>query len=62
MKKNYIVVLLAFCAGIPLVVGLRMRYNEYATELATSVDVQGAMKVAQDATGEQTIDTAKSAA
>ena len=58
MKKNYIVVLLAFCAGIPLVVGLRMRYNEYATELATSVDVQAVNEVAQDATGEQTIDTA----
>ena len=58
MKQNYIIVLLAICAGIPLIVGLRMRYSEHPTELATSVDVQAINEVPSDATGEQTVDTA----
>lgn len=59
MKKNYIIVLLALCAGIPVVVGLRMRYNERGseTELATSVDVQAVNEASSDASGAETINT-----
>lgn len=58
MKKNYIIVLLAICAGIPLVVGLRMRYSEQPeSALATSVDVQSMEQISSDADGDDVIDT-----
>lgn len=43
MKKNYIIVLLAMCAALPIAIGLRMQYQEkvaHETSLATSIDVE----------------------
>ncbi|GMU19327.1 MAG: hypothetical protein AMXMBFR12_05190 [Candidatus Babeliales bacterium] len=58
MKKNYIIMLLAICAGIPLVVGLRMRYHEQAESvLDTSIDVEAIAQVTSDADGDDVIDT-----
>lgn len=50
--------LLAICAGIPLVVGLRMRYHEQAESvLDTSIDVEAIAQVTSDADGDDVIDT-----
>lgn len=49
--------LLAVCAGIPVVVGLRMRYKENVTDLSTLVDVESVDSVPADARGAQIIDT-----
>lgn len=49
--------LLAVCAGLPLVMGLRMRYQEQSADLATSMDVQAVEGIVQDARGDDLVDT-----
>lgn len=54
MKKNYIILLLAICAGLPIAIGLRMQYQEKVeseTSLATAMNVD----VVDDATGGQVV-------
>ena len=56
MNKNYIVVLHGNLAGIPLIVGLRISYNEHPSDLATSMDIL-AVEVVPNDSGDQVIDT-----